>query len=76
MKILFNFLAYSIDFSTFLQGLKGYHGEVILFANSYTNDSQYMINSLRDAKVIDSALNIKKGLFNKDVRNHIAFLNK
>ncbi len=61
---------------TFLEGLKGYQGEVILFANSYSNDPQYMVNSLRDAKTIDSSLDIKEGLFNKDVRSHIAFLNK
>ena len=63
--------------ATFVEeNLKGYQGKVILFANSYTNDPQYMVNSLRDLKDVNPDLNIQEGLFNKSVNAHISFINK
>ncbi len=63
--------------ATFVKNnLKGYQGEVIIFANSYTNDPQYMINSFNDLKGLNPELNIKKGLLNKHVREHVLFIKK
>lgn len=62
--------------ATFLESIKGYNGKVTLFMNSYTNDPQYVVNSLRDAKKIDSSLNLVEGLFNKSIPEHINFLKK
>lgn len=59
---------------TFIKELKNYKGKVIIFANSYTNDKQYMINSGNDIKRINPELNIVEGLFNKSVLDHINFL--
>ena len=56
------------------QYLNGYQGEVLLFANSYTNDPLYMANSLRDFKGIDDSINVKNALFNKSVKEHIKYL--
>ena len=61
---------------TFIEQLKGYKGEIVVFANSYTNDPQYMANSLRDLKDIDKDIIFKEGLFNQSVKNHIDFINK
>ncbi|MGM9874188.1 MAG: flavodoxin [Bacilli bacterium] len=58
----------------FLKQLKGYKGEIIFFENSYTNDLNYVYNSLKDAKKIDNNLNIKQGLFNKSIKEHINFI--
>lgn len=66
---------YPMPIATFIEKLKGFKGDIIAFANSYTNDPQYMINSMRDLKAIDKNLNIKEGLFNKSVKDHIEFLN-
>ena len=59
---------------TFLESLKGYDGKIILFANSYTNDPQYMVNSLKDAKEIDSNLRLVEGLFNRLASEHINYI--
>lgn len=56
--------------------LKDYKGEVIVFANSYTNDPKYMENSIVDLKKINKNLNIKEGLLNKSIDEHIEFIKK
>lgn len=56
--------------------LRGYKGEVIMFANSYTNDPQYMVNSLKDLKEFNGKLNLREGLLNKSVKEHISFIEK
>ena len=56
--------------------LKDYKGEVIVFANSYTNDPKYMENSINDLKKINKNLNIKEGLLNKSIDEHIEFIKK
>lgn len=60
--------------ATFVEKLKGYQGEVTLFANSYTNDPQYMVNSLRDFRAIDKDIEVSQGLFNKGTSEHIRFI--
>lgn len=60
--------------ATFLLKHKDYRGKVILFANSYTNDSQYMQNSLRDAKALAPDVSFKEGLFNRKRKDHIEFI--
>lgn len=60
--------------ATFLAELKGYKGKVVFFENSYTNDPQYVVNSLRDAKEIDPDLALEQGLFNKSLSEHLSFL--
>lgn len=58
--------------ATFIsKNLKNYKGEVVLFANSYTNDSLYMTNSINDLKKLNTNLNIKEGLLNKSINEHI-----
>ncbi len=59
---------------TFIKELKSYKGKVIICANSYTNDKQYMINSLNDIRKIHPELDVVEGLFNKSVLEHIKFL--
>lgn len=54
--------------------LVNYKGEVLLFANSYTNDPQYTENSLRDLKEINGSINFKNALFNKSVKEHLKYL--
>ena len=58
------------------ENLKGYKGEVIIFANSYTNDPKYMVNSFDDLKELNPGLNLKKGLLNKSTEEHILFIEK
>lgn len=65
---------FPMPIGTFLETLKGYDGKIILFANSYTNDPQYMVNSLKDAKEIDSSLHFAEGLFNRPVSEHINYI--
>ena len=60
--------------ATFIKNLKGFKGEVVVFANSYTNDPQYMSNSMRDLKNIDDKITFKEGLFNKDAKSHVEFI--
>lgn len=61
---------------TFVEELKGYKGKVVLFANSYTNDPQYMVNSKKDILEANPDINLVEGLFNKSVKEHINFINK
>lgn len=61
---------------TFVEKLKGFKGEVIVFANSYTNDPQYMVNSMKDLKSIDKNINFKEGLFNESGKRHIEFIER
>ena len=56
------------------ENLSSYQGEVIIFANSYTNDYQYVVNSLKDAQKLNPNLNIKEGLFNVNIDKHIKFI--
>lgn len=58
------------------ENLNGYKGEVIIFANSYTNDPKYMANSFDDLKKLNPELNLKKGLLNKSTKEHISFIEK
>lgn len=66
---------FPMPIGTFVRdNLKNYKGEVIIFANSYTNDYQYVVNSLRDAHKLNQNLNIKEGLFNVNIEEHIKFI--
>lgn len=56
--------------------LKDYEGKVIIFANSYTDDPQYMTNSLKDLKGLNPKLDIKEGLLNKSVEEYISLIKK
>ena len=56
------------------EGLNGYKGKVIVFANSYTNDPKYMKNSLNDIKQLNPNLNVKVGLLNKSAKEHILLI--
>ena len=59
---------------SFIKSLNGYKGKIIVFANSYTNDPQYMTNSIRDLERIDNKLNFVKGLFNDSLAKHKEFI--
>lgn len=59
---------------TFVERLKDYKGKVVLFANSYTDDHQYMVNSKKDILEVNPHLNLTDGLFNKSVEEHVQFL--
>ena len=65
---------FPMPIATFIKNLKGFKGEVFVFANSYTNDPQYMLNSMRDLKNIDDKISFKQGLFNKDAKSHVEFI--
>lgn len=65
---------FPMPIATFVEELKGFKGEIYVFANSYTNDPQYMVNSMRDLRDIDTNLNFKEGLFNQNVKKHIEFI--
>lgn len=54
--------------------LKDYKGRVLTFANSYTNDPQYMVNSLRDLKRLNNDVSFENALFNKTVKEHLEYL--
>lgn len=60
--------------ATFVKSLKGFKGKVYAFANSYTNDPQYMKNSTRDLKALDREIDFEQGLFNKPAQEHIKFI--
>ncbi len=63
--------------ATFIKtNLEGYQGKVVIFANSYSNDPQYMVNSYEDLKKLNPKANIKEGLLNKTVKEHIAFIDE
>lgn len=65
---------FPMPIGTFIEQLKGFKGEIVVFANSYTNDPQYMINSMRDLRAIDRNLNFKEGLFNQSASRHVEFI--
>lgn len=65
---------FPMPIATLIKNLNGYKGEVILFENSYTNDPQYAVNSLRDFKELNGEINVKQGLFNKSADEHIKFI--
>lgn len=67
---------YPMPIGTFIEKLKGYKGKVVLFANSYTNDIQYVKNSINDFKKVNQNINVENGLFNKTVEEHISFIKK
>lgn len=67
---------FPMPIATLIEKLKGYKGEIVMFENSYTNDPKYVDNSMKDFKDIDNALNVKQGLFNKSVKEHIDFIEK
>ena len=67
---------FPMPIATFIESIKGYKGKVYVFANSYTNDPQYMVNSMNDLKVIDPQAQFREGLFNKSINEHIAFIKK
>ena len=68
---------YPMCVETFLmENLRDYKGEVILSATSYTNDPMYMSNALRDARLCNPSLNVKAGLLNKKVEEHIEIIRK
>lgn len=60
--------------ATFVEKLKGYKGKVYVFANSYTNDPQYMINSMRDLRSVDGKIDFVEGLFNQSEAKHEQFV--
>lgn len=62
--------------ATFVKNLNGFKGLVYVFANSYTNDPQYMETSMKELKKLGSKLHLQKGLFNKSVKDHIDFIKK
>ncbi len=65
---------FPMPIGTFLEQIKGFQGKVYLFANSYTNDPQYMTNSLKDCKKIDAKMKFETGLFNKSIEEHLKFI--
>ena len=65
---------FPMPIASLIENLENFKGEIILFENSYTNDPQYYKNSLNDFKKINNKLNIKQGLFNKSVNDHIKFI--
>lgn len=67
---------FPMPIATFIDTLKGYKGKVILFMNSYTNDYQYVLNSIKDFKKINPSIRVEEGLFNKSIQGHINFLRK
>lgn len=60
--------------ATFVKTLAGYMGGVFVFANSYTNDPQYIQNAMQDLKALNGNINFKQVLFNKSVDDHIKFI--
>lgn len=54
--------------------LKDYKGRVILFENSYTNDTTYVKNSHDDFIKIVPNVKVIDGLFNKDVKTHLKYI--
>lgn len=62
--------------ATFIKSLNGYSKNVYVFANCYTNDRNYMVNSMRDLKKLDANINFHEGLFNRPADEHIKFIEK
>ncbi len=67
---------FPMPIASFVKDLKGFKGNVYVFANSYTNDPLYMQNSMKELKELDKNLIFKEGLFNKSVKAHIEFIKK
>lgn len=67
---------FPMPIATLIEGLKGYRGEIVAFENSYTNNPKYVENSIKDLKALDGALNVRQGLFNKSVNEHVVFIEK
>lgn len=67
---------FPMPIATFIEELEGYKGEIIVFANSYTNDPQYMTNSMKGLKALDGKIKFKEGLFNKSASAHVEFIKK
>ncbi|MGN1294806.1 MAG: flavodoxin [Bacilli bacterium] len=65
---------YPMAIGTFFAKIKDYKGEVIVFENSYTNDPHYVTNSLNDIKKVAPSCQVKQGLFNRSIEEHIAFI--
>ena len=65
---------FPMPIGTLLENLKDYKGEVVVFANSYTNDPQYMENSMKDLKAIAPNVKFTEGLFNQKAQKHIDFI--
>ena len=65
---------FPMPIGSFIKTIKGYKGKIVVFANSYTNDYNYMKNALRDLHAIDENLNIEEGLLNKSVSEHLKVL--
>lgn len=65
-----------MSIASFVQTLKGYKVAVYVFANSYTNDPKYMVNSMKDLRNIDNSIDYREGLFNKSAKEHIDFIKK
>ncbi len=62
--------------ATLFDGMKNYKGKVYVFANSYTNDPQYMRNSMKDLKKLAPNVQSVEGLFNQSANKHIDFIKK
>ncbi len=56
--------------------LKGYKGEVVVFANSYSNDPTYIETSLKDLDSLGLGVTFVKGLFNEGLDEHLKFIEK
>lgn len=67
---------FPMPIATLIEKLKGFKGEIVMFENSYTNDPKYVENSMDDFKHIDNELNVKQGLFNKSINDHVEFIKK
>ena len=59
---------------TFVKQIKDYKGEIVVFANSHTNDSGYMSDSMRDLRDLAPKIKFKQGLFNRPLAEHIDFI--
>ena len=66
--------AFPMPIGTLLKSLHGYKGKIVFFENSYTNDPQYVLNALKDARKIDPNLHIEQGLFNDSLKHHMEYL--
>ena len=54
--------------ASFLSSITDWKGKRIdVFANSYTDDPQYMVTSLRDVKHYAKNADVHRGLFNKEI---------
>lgn len=55
--------------ASFLSSVTDWKGKRIdVFANSYTDDPQYMVTSLQDVKHYAKNADVQRGLFNKEIR--------